>query len=328
MDSSVVTRRAMLGGAAIVAAAPAVAQECRIGPVPHAKGPPVFMDYDQVELDAAYNQLVYAPTTPQIVKRYVTNSDATRARLGPPKRFAYGPTAVEGLDVYRSSRENAPIMVFVHGGEWRAGSAKASAYAAELFVRSGAHFVVPDFINVIEAGGSLMPMADQVRRAVKWVHDHANEFGGDANRIFLSGHSSGGHLTGVLVTTDWAKDFGLPADVIKGAIACSGMYELAPVALSFRRTFVTFTPQTIEALSPQRHLDKIVCPTIVTYGTLETPEFQRHSRDFAAAAAAAGKPVSLLACENYNHFEIIETMANPYGPLGRAALEMMSLAPV
>jgi arylformamidase len=217
-------------------------------------------------------------------------------------------------------------MIFFHGGEWRAGSAKASAYPAELFVRSGAHFVVPDFINVLEAGGSLTPMADQVRGAVKWVYEHAKDFGGDVSRIYVSGHSSGGHLTGVLVTTDWSK-VGLPADVIKGAIACSGMYELAPVALSFRRTFVNFTPETIEALSPQRHVQNIACPVVVTYGTLETPEFQRHSRDFAAAAKAAGKPVSLLTCNDYNHFEIIETMASPYGALGRAALELMKLPP-
>ena len=81
-----------------------------------------------------------------------------------------------------------------------------------------------------------------------------------------------------------------------------------------------------QALSPQRHLDKLNVPVIVTYGTLETPEFQRQVRDFAAAVQAAGKPVQLLVGAGYNHFEIIETLGNPYGLLGRAVLEQMELA--
>jgi arylformamidase len=82
------------------------------------------------------------------------------------------------------------------------------------------------------------------------------------------------------------------------------------------------------ALSSQRHLDKLAAPVIVTHGTLETPEFQRQSRDFAGAVRAAGKPVNLLVAEGYNHFEIIETLANPHGLLGRAALEQMGLPAV
>ena len=79
------------------------------------------------------------------------------------------------------------------------------------------------------------------------------------------------------------------------------------------------------ALSPQRHLDKLNAPVIVAYGTLETPEFQRQSRDFADAVRKAGKPVQLLVGEGYNHFEIIETLANPYGILGRSVLKQMKL---
>ena len=114
---------------------------------------------DQAELDAAYDQSVYAPNLQQIVKRYATNSEAVRARLGAPRRYAYGPTPIEGLDVYVTKRPSAPINIFIHGGAWRGGLAKDFGYAAELFVHAGAHYVVPDFINVTEAGGSLMPMA-------------------------------------------------------------------------------------------------------------------------------------------------------------------------
>jgi len=216
--------------------------------------------------------------------------------------------------------------VFIHGGAWRVGLAKDYAFAAELFVHTGAHLVVPDFIWVQDAGGDLTTMAGQVRRAVAWVRRNATSFGGDPNRIYVSGHSSGGHLAGVILTTDWSKEFNLPADTVKGGLCCSGLYDLKAVRLSARSNYVKFTDEMEQALSAQRHLDKLNAPIIVAYGTLETPEFQRQSRDFAAAVKAVGKPVSLLVGEGYNHFEIIETLANPYGLLGRAVLEQMNLS--
>jgi len=173
-----------------------------------------------------------------------------------------------------------------------------------------------------------MPMADQVRRAVAWVHRNAQSFGGDPNRIYITGHSSGGHLAGVVLTTDWRKEFNLPADTLKGGLCCSGLFDLKAVRLSARSAYVKFTDEIEQLLSPQRHLNNLNAPVIVAYGTLETPEFQRQSRDFAAAVKATGKPVDLLVGEGYNHFEIIETLANPYGLLGRAVLEQMKLPQV
>ena len=290
------------------------------------KGPLVWLDMDQAELDAAYDQSKYAPNRAQITGRFATNSEAVRARLGPPQTFAYGPTAIETLDVYRTTRAHAPINIFVHGGAWRGGRAKDFAYAAELFVHAGAHFVVLDFINVIESGGDLMPMAQQVRRAVAWVYRNAKTFGGDPDQIYLSGHSSGAHLTGVTLITDWREEHGVPANIVKGALCCSGMYDLKPPRISARSSYVRFTDESEHALSTARHLDKIHVPLIVAYGTLETPEFRRQSREFAAALQAAAKPVQLIVGEGYNHFELPETLANPYGHLGRAVLAQMGLS--
>jgi arylformamidase len=129
----------------------------------------------------------------------------------------------------------------------------------------------------------------------------------------------------MVLVTDWQKDFKLPADTVKGGLLCSGMYDLKPVRLSARSSYVKFTDEMEHALSAQRHLERLNCPAIVAHGTLETPEFQRQTRDFAAAAKAAGKPVQLLVAQGYNHFEIYETLASPYGLLGRAVLEQMKL---
>ncbi|MDB5924356.1 MAG: alpha/beta hydrolase [Betaproteobacteria bacterium] len=321
------SRRSFLGAATavLVSTGSALAQQ-PAQPAPRVKGPHVWLDMDQAELDAAYDQSVYAPNLQQIVKRYATNSEGVRARLGPPRRHAYGATPIEGLDIYMTKRPNAPINIFIHGGAWRVELAKNNAFAAELFVHAGAHFVVPDFAWVQDVGGSLTPMAEQVRRAVAWVQRNAPSFGGDPNRIYVSGHSSGGHLAGVILTTDWPKDFNLPPDTVKGGLCCSGIFDLKPVRLSARNSYVKFTDEMEQALSPQRHLDKLNAPVIVAYGTLETPEFQRQSRDFAAAVKAAGKPIQLLVGDGYNHFEIRETLANPYGLLGRAVLAQMNLS--
>jgi arylformamidase len=319
-------RRTMLGAGAALAASAGSAL-AQTAPAARVKGPRVWLDLDQQELDDAYDQSKYAANLAQIVKRYATNSEQVRARLGAPKRLAYGSTAIEGLDLYPTQKPNAPVHVFIHGGAWRSGLAKDSAYQAETFVNAGAHYLAVDFNNVTETKGDLMPMAEQVRRAVAWVYRNAASFGGDPGRITVSGHSSGGHLAGVVLTTDWQKDFGLPKDVVKGGVCVSGMFDLKPVRLSARSSYVKFTDEMEQALSAQRRLEHLNCPVIIGYGTLETPEFQRQSRDFAAAVKAAGKPVTLLVGEGYNHFEMPETLANPYGLLGRAALEQMKLAP-
>ncbi len=290
-----------------------------------AKGPPVWLDMDQSELDDAYDQAVYAPNRDQVAKRRLANSAAARARLGDPLRFAYGPTPIEGLDVYRCKAPNAPTVIFIHGGAWRNGAAAEFTFLAEPFVHAGANFVVLDFTNVDNAGGSLFPMVEQVRRAVGWVYRNARKFGGDPNRLYLTSHSSGSHLGGCVVTHDWAKD-GLPRDILKGATLSSGMYDLKPVRLSKRSKYVSFTDAMENELSAIRHLDRLATPLVLSYGTYETPEFQRQTRDFAAAVRAAGKSVELLVGEGYNHFEMLETLANPYGLIGRALLAHMGLA--
>jgi arylformamidase len=290
------------------------------------KGPPVFLDYDQTALDAAYDQAAYAPNREQLIERRIGGSAMVRRHIGEPERVAYGPTEIERLDIYRSGRAAAPVFVFIHGGAWRSGRSKDFVVPAEMFLTAGALYVVPDFAWVQDVGGSLMVLADQVCRSVAWVHENIARFGGNPNRLYVAGQSSGGHLAAVALTTDWRCHFGLPADIIKGGMCISGMYDLTPVRLSARNRYVEFDDATVAALSPIRHLDRLQAPLIVAYGTCETPEFQRQNREFAAEVEAAGKKVRLLVGEHYNHFELPETLGNPYGLLGRAALELMGLA--
>jgi arylformamidase len=296
------------------------------GPPPHEKGPLVFLDYDQIELDSAYDQAVYQPNILQLNKRWWSNSARTRARIGEPERHAYGDSGIEQLDLFRTAKSNAPIFVFIHGGAWIRGDAKSYSAPAEMFVGAGAHYIVPDFTSVADAGGSLFPMAEQMRRAIAWVWRNAASFGGDPNRLYIGGQSSGAHLAAVALTTDWPREFDVPADVVKGGLCTSGMYELAPVRLSARANYVKFTDAMVEALSPIRHLDRLGAPVIVSYGTYETPEFIRQAKEFAAAVRDAGKLRELVVAENYSHLDLPETLCCPYGLLGDAVLKMMVLA--
>ncbi len=287
-------------------------------------GPRVWLDMDQKALDAAYNQAVWAPNGDAVhARRAALAAECYERRK--PRRYQYGETDVEGFDFYAASDAVAPVRIFIHGGSWRNGTAATVAHLADPFCAAGAHFISMDFIQIDAAGGNLLTMVEQVRAGVAWIYRNAGELKIDNKRFYVSGHSSGGHLCGCVAVTDWAGDHGLPADILSGATLMSGMYELEPVALSARREFVNFTPETIELASSIRHLDRLHCPVVLGYGLDESPEFQRQSREMHQALITAGKQVEMHVLEGTNHFEMLESFHNPHSFLGRAALAQMGL---
>jgi arylformamidase len=282
----------------------------------------VFLDYAQAALDRQYDQRAWAPNAVEVIRRYTENSDQVRARLGEPNVFTYGPSTAETLDVYRCSRANAPIHVFIHGGAWRQLGKRDSAFAAEMFVRAGAHFIALDFALLPSV--TLAEMVAQVRRGVAWIHQNAARFGGDPARLHISGHSSGGHLAACVAVTDW-QQFGLPSDVVRSAVLASGIYDLLPVRLSARNDYVKLDESTEQALSPIRHLRHFTGKAYVACGALESDEFKRQTRALAAALDPRQLAAPLAEYPGLNHFEVAHTLADPHGGLGRVALGMMEL---
>jgi arylformamidase len=328
-QSGGITRRRLMANAAAGTAAgtlafsPLAAAQGPSAPQ-RVKGPAVWLDMDQAELDASYDNDGFVTNHAQVNERRSANNEIALQHIDPPEIVSYGPAEIEKLEIYRTAAPNAPVTLFLHGGGWRGGRAAQVAYMAECFIDAGAHFVPVDFSSVLQTEGSLYPLVDQARRATAWVYRNAASFGADLNKVYLIGHSAGGHMGGCVVTNDWeAED--LPQDILKGALLGSGMFDLRPVRLSSRSGYVSITDEMEEDLSPQRHIDKIHTPLVITYGLLETPDFQRQSRDFYEAVRAAGKPAKLVAGTAYNHYETQETLGNPYGFMGRAALEMMGL---
>ena len=226
------------------------------------------------------------------------------------------------MDVFETHGAEAPIHVFVHGGAWRLLDKNDSAFAAENFVHSGVHFIALDFAKLPAV--PIVEMAAQVRRAIAWIFQNAHKFNGNPNQLHVSGHSSGGHLAACIAVTDWTSDFGLPRSIVKSVICASGIYDLLPVRLSARNDFVRLNEETEHALSPLRHLDRLSAPVYVGCGGLESDEFKRQSREFAAALGPRlAAPYSEFP--GLNHFEVAETLASPDSGLGLVALNLIGI---
>jgi arylformamidase len=259
----------------------------------------VFRDYDQKALDDQYEQRVWVPHADEIIKRYAAASDSVRERLGEPKVERYGPSAPETLDIYGAGRK---AFVFVHGGAWKRQSSREQAFPAEAIIAAGAAYVALNFAKLPAV--TLPEMAGQVRRGIEWVHANLSK------EVVLCGHSSGAHLAGCALTR-------IPS--IKTALLVSGVYDLLPVRLSARNEYVRLDERLEHEYSPIRHVDKIRCPVTVAWGEKEGAEFFRQSKEFAEKLHAPA-----LVGKGLNHFEIVETLADPRSPLGRAALNMLT----
>lgn len=287
--------------------------------------PKVYLDYTQSALDDAFEQTVWAPNFEELRDKNKARCAEVRARFEHFER-RYGPGAHETLEIVPTKQANAPVLLFVHGGRWRPQPDNAFVYFADTVATAGAHLAAARFstLDPPKLPTRMPDMIAELRRAVVWLHANAASFGGDPNRIHVLGHSSGGHLTSVLLTTDWTKH-GLPADVFKSGTCVSGMYELRPVLLSARSAYVKLTPEEEDEFSAIRHMDRLRCAVTIAYGSKESPEFQRQGRTFAAALRARGAAAHELILDGLNHFEGIRSMIEPQSPLARQVLGQLGL---
>ena len=263
----------------------------------------IFLDYDQKALDEQYEQRTWVPHADEIIKRFGVASDAVRMRIGEPRTERYGPAPVETLDIYG---DGETAFVFVHGGAWKRQSKRENAFAAETIVQAAAAYVALDFALLPSA--TLPEMAAQVCRGIEWVYRNL------ATATVLCGHSSGSHLAACALTR---------TDGVKSALLVSGIYDLLPVRLSARNDYVRLDEKLEDEYSPIRHTDRIRCPVTVAWAEHEAAEFYRQSHEFSSALKLAGRLTQAMVGKGLNHFEIVETLADPGSPLGRAALNML-----
>lgn len=282
----------------------------------------VWLDMNQAALDAAYDQTVYAPNYRQVISRMTHASDEVIRRLPAARTYSFGETEIEKLYYFAPAYADAPVHVHIHGGAWRQRSARAVAFPAQMFIAAGIGFAVFDFISVDETGGDLSPMLHQVLKALAWVARNAARIGADPERLQLSGFSSGAHLASTALISDW-RPYGFDSNPYGSAVLLSGMFDLYPVSLSRRSEYVRFSDEIIRSMSAMQHVDRIDLPVVLAVGTAETPEFKRQTSAFHAALQDAGKPAELVVCENFNHFEVMELLGNPYSHISRSALSQI-----
>jgi arylformamidase len=212
----------------------------------------------------------------------------------------------------------------IHGGAWRRLSKDRAAFSAPAMLEAGAGFVALGFDLIDQV--PLSEMVRQVRAGVAWVFENAAAYGLNPERVYVHGFSSGAHLAANVLSGGWRADAGLPEDLVKGAVLCSGPYDLEPVMLSARSEYLNLDSAGAEALTPSRHIPDRGPPVVVAWGDGELAEFRRQGAAFAEAWNAAGNEVETIEIAGANHFDACLTFADPNGPLVAAALNQMGLA--
>jgi arylformamidase len=225
----------------------------------------------------------------------------------------YGATLEETLDIFPAEVPNAPVFVFIHGGYWRALSSKDFSGVA-----LGLH---PLGITTVVINYALCPFVSideitrQTRAATAWVLRNIAQYGGDPSRVAIGGHSAGGHLTAMCLQTEWKRDYGLPQDPLAGAIAFSGLYDLAPLRYSYLQPMIQLDDSIIARNSPAFMVRPCNTPLWITWGASESAEFARQSQIYHDAWQAAGNTSILQEQPGANHFTVIHGLENPHSPV-------------
>ncbi|QZY50714.1 alpha/beta hydrolase [Leucobacter tenebrionis] len=263
---------------------------------------------DRLELDAAYDVEGAVEDFGVYVDFFVNTSERARRDLRCELDISYGPTRAETLDIF-PGEPGGPVVIFIHGGYWRTLTSKEFSLVAPGLVSRGATVVIPNYALLPSV--TIDEIVRQMRAAVAWVHDHIAEYGGDPKRLLVSGHSAGGHLTAMLLDTDWEAEYGMAPDCITAGCAISGLYDLRPLAFTSMQQDFRFTGEEILRNSPQLGLPRSAPPLLITYGVDQPSEFARQSEDFYAAWRGAGLEAELWAREGLNHFDELEAFGEP-----------------
>ena len=287
-------------------------------------GVPVFGGYDQAALDAQYDNRARHPDHESYFANWHAGNAEALRRFKCRRDLSYGPSPEETLDIFLAGPDLAPIHVFIHGGYWQSRTKDDFSFVALGLVPLGAHVVVVNY--------ALAPAADideivrQNRAALAWVWRNAGSFKGDRDRLYVSGHSAGGHLVAMAMATDWpAFGEGLPGDLVRGGCAISGLYDLEPIRLCYRNAALGLDAAAAARNSPTQWPPRGTQPLIVAVGETEPEEYQRQADEYLAVVAAAGGHGERYLAPGLNHYSIIDEFMRPDSPLAQAAARQMGL---
>ena len=275
--------------------------------------------------DAQYNNRARVPEFPAILQHWSDVSAQAREGLDCDLDVAYGSAPSEQLDIFPAAgiHPNAPVLVYIHGGYWRALDKRDQSFVAPPFVAAEAMVVLPNY--ALCPAVRIDHIVLQLVQALAWVHRHAAENGGDPSRIVVAGHSAGGHLAAMLLACNWrAVAAALPPNLVRAALSISGVFDLEPLRHApFLAPDLQLTAASARRLSPA-FMPPPRGPLVAVVGGDESEEFLRQN----ALIGRAWGPKTVLACESIpgcNHMTVIHELAEPGARLHRWGLQLLGL---
>jgi len=275
----------------------------------------LYRGMDRTALDAAYNNTKAVGQTKrdEYVADWSRRGEVIRKTPGARLDLRYGDGPRHRLDVFPCARAGAPTLLYIHGGYWQMNDKEPYAFLGEGLLSAGFNLALVEY--TLAPAARLDQIVSEVRRSVAWVIDHAKEIGGDPARVYVSGHSAGGHLTAMAMTEPR----------VAGGVAISGIYDLEPIRLNYLNEKLGLDAAEEDRNSPIRHLPAHASPLVVTVGLGELPELVRQSEEFAAAWKRHGLRGTYLPVAKHDHFSILEELARPDGAILGALRDLARL---
>ncbi len=284
----------------------------------------VYRNYNQEELDKQYNNRLRYPEYTDYFADWAKWSVETRKKLPCHCNIPYGDMPCETLDVFPAEEDNAPVQVMVHGGYWYSLDKSDDSFVAEGLRPNGVTTVVINYGLAPEY--DMDEMVRQNRSAVAWFWRNAGEFGANRDRIYTVGQSAGGHLSVMLMATDWpALENDLPVGLVKGGASISGIYDLEPIRLCYLNDKVGMDEDVALRNSPLHQIYPVSLPLMLVSGDIESDEYARQAKAMENLWVSLGYPHKNLQLPGFNHFTMAHQLKEPDSLLTRALLQQMNL---
>ncbi len=266
-----------------------------------------------------YNPRLSVKNHLEIMQGWQRKSEYARMTWDCKLDVAYGTDQDEKLDIFIAPQPDAPCLIFIHGGYWRGSDKSEFSFIAKAFAKAGATVFLLNY--GLAPRVTLETIVSQVQRGVQWVYDNAHQYGANAQQLYLTGHSAGGHLTAMMMTQSWADQ---PNSIIKGAITLSGLFDLEPlVQASFLNTVLQLDTPRAQQLSPIHFRPLKNIPFWTCVGGDESEEFHRQNELIAKTWPDNFQgDISMPGC---NHFDLMDVFSQPESALYNATLKMLQI---
>lgn len=285
---------------------------------------PLDLDFgDRATRDRQYNARESVADFDACIREYARRADQVRRQHAGIFDLYYGPGRDQRLDIFPvlAPHQPAPLFVFIHGGYWRAQSKTDAPIMVPAMTQAGVAVCTLEYTLLPES--TLFETVREVRSAIAWLYHNASRFGIDRERIVVSGSSAGGHLAAMLAAQGWQDKYHLPANVIKGMVALSGLYDVRPLCDTHINEWLQLYPDQARRVSPIFHLPPAGFRAVLAVGGLETDGFRNQTLAYFQACLAQGVDVHQIVPAGCNHFDLVHELCDPQAALFQAALSMM-----